>query len=358
MKKPAHRLLIDIGHPAQVHCFKNIFWELTKEGFQIKVTIKDKEITKTLLDEYKIPYQILSKKKQSRFLKILELPLVMMRYAKLMMTFKPDIVLCRLSIHSVWLGRIFGAYIIALADTEHTKNLDYLTSSFVHLKLTGNSYTNELGANHYKFPSILEFLYLHPKRFTFDVAQIKTKHHKSKIAILRFVSWGAHHDIGESGISDKHKLELIQELKKKYLVLISSETELPAKLKAYQIDIPVSSMHHYIQHAGVYIGEGASMASEAACLGTPAYYINSLQVGYIEEQARFGLTKSFRNSSSFMREIKEDLSNNLSWYNTERYKNYISQQIDCTKLLTWAIQNAPVTEESINKTIDSMKNNE
>jgi hypothetical protein len=81
-------------------------------------------------------------------------------------------------------------------------------------------------------------------------------------------------------------------------------------------------------------------------------------VGYIEEQARLGLTKSFRNSSSFMREIKEDLSNNLSWYNTERYKNYISQQIDCTKLLTWAIQNAPVTEESINKTIDSMKNNE
>ena len=40
MKKPAPKLLIDIGHPAQVHCFKNIYWDLCKEGFEIKVTIK------------------------------------------------------------------------------------------------------------------------------------------------------------------------------------------------------------------------------------------------------------------------------------------------------------------------------
>ena len=96
MKKIAKRLLIDIGHPAQVHCFKNIYWNLIKEGVQIKVTIKDKEITKTLLDEYNIPYRVLSQKKGNRILKILELPFVMLRYAKLMLAFKPDIILCRL----------------------------------------------------------------------------------------------------------------------------------------------------------------------------------------------------------------------------------------------------------------------
>ena len=354
MKKPAPKLLIDIGHPAQVHCFKNIYWDLCKEGFEIKVTIKDKEITKTLLDEYEIPYETLSKKKQSRFLKILELPLIMLRYARLMLAFKPDVVLCRLSIHSVWMGRLFGAYIIALADTEHTKKLDFLTSRYVHLKLTGTSYTRELGANHYKFPSILELLYLHPKRFTFDVTKINTEYLNKKIAIIRFVSWGAHHDIGESGISDKHKLDLVQKLNKKYTVLISAETELSTELEAYRIEIPVGSIHHYMKYSSLYIGEGASMASEAVCLGTPAYYINTLQVGYIEEQAIYGLVKSYRNSKLFMTEIREDLENNLNWYDSEQYKNYISRQIDCTKLLTWTIQNVPISEVSMHKAINSI----
>ena len=354
MQKPAEKLLIDIGHPAQVHCFKNIYWDLIKEGFQIKVTVKDKEITKALLDEFEIPYEILSKKKQSRFLKILELPLIMIRYARLMLAFKPDIVLCRLSIHSVWMGRLFGAYTIALADTEHTKKLDFLTSRFVHLKLTGTSYTRELGRNHYKFHSILELLYLHPKRFTFDIAKIAPPFLNKKIAIIRFVSWGAHHDIGESGISDQHKLELVKELNKNYTVLISAETKLPTELEAYQIDIPVGSIHHYIKYSSLYIGEGASMASEAVCLGTPAYYINSLQVGYIQEQVKFGLIKSYRKSESFMIEIKEDIKNNLNWYDSEQYKNYISQQIDCTKLLTWTIQNVPISATEMHKAINSI----
>ena len=94
MQKPVEKLLIDIGHPAQVHCFKNIYWDLIKEGFQIKVTVKDKEITKALLDEFEIPYETLSKKKQSRFLKILELPLIMIRCASLMLAFTSQILSC------------------------------------------------------------------------------------------------------------------------------------------------------------------------------------------------------------------------------------------------------------------------
>ncbi len=354
MKKPTSKILIDIGHPAQVHCFKNIYWDLSKEGFEIKVAIKDKEITKTLLNEYEIPYEILSKKKQSRFIKILELPLIILRYARLMLSFKPDIILCRLSIHSVWMGRLFGAYTIALADTEHTKKLDFLTSRFVNVKLTGTSYTRELGSNHYKFKSVLELLYLHPKRFTFDITKINMQYLDKKIAIIRFVSWGAHHDIGETGISDKHKLELVKELNKYYTVLISTETKLPTELAAFQIEIPVGSIHHYMKYSSLYIGEGASMASEAVCLGIPAYYINSLKVGYIEEQARLGLIKSYRNSKYFILEIKEDIANGLDWYNPEKHEKYISEQIDCTKLLSWTIRNAPISAESITKAINSI----
>ncbi|MEJ6590139.1 MAG: DUF354 domain-containing protein [Crocinitomicaceae bacterium] len=357
MSNSNQRILIDIGHPAQVHCFKYIYWDLTKEGYQVKITIKEKEITQLLLDEYKIPYEILSKKKSGLISKILELPLILFRYAKVVIKFKPNIIICRLSIHSVWIGKLFRIKTIALADTEHTKRLDFITAPLVNLKLTGTSYHRELGANHYKFPSNLELLYLHHKRFTFDKTKIQPELLKNKVAILRFVSWQAHHDIGEKGISLSHKRALINTLKKDYTVLISSETTLQKEFQEYEIDIPVGSIHHYLKHAQLYIGEGASMASEAVCLGTPAYYINSLSVGYIREQESYHLVKSFDNSDAFMSTIKEDLKTNFDWYRIDNYRNYITQQIDSTALLTWCIQKHPFNLDAYNEAIAAIKKN-
>ena len=349
------RILIDIGHPAQVHGFKNVYWDLCAEGHKVKVTIKDKEVTQTLLDEYKIPYEILSKKKSKRIFKIVELPLVFIRYAKIIMKFKPNIILCRLSIHSVWIGRLFGVKIIALADSEHTKRLDFLTTPFANIILTGNSYCRQLGSRHYKFPSNLEFLYLHPKRFVFEPSKINSKFINSKIAILRFISWQAHHDIGERGISNEHKKELIQELRKEYTILISSETPIQDEFSQFALNIPVGSIHHYLKHASLYIGEGASMASEAACLGTPSYYINSLRVGYIEEQISQGLVKSYENSENFIKDIKIDLKSNLEWYDSSNYENYLANQIDTSGLLIWTIKNFPFTLDAYNHKVKSIK---
>ena len=50
------RLLFDMGHPAHVHFFKNAIWELQKQGHEIKITARDKDVTLQLLDAYKIPY--------------------------------------------------------------------------------------------------------------------------------------------------------------------------------------------------------------------------------------------------------------------------------------------------------------
>ncbi len=36
-----------------------------------------------------------------------------------------------------------------------------------------------------------------------------------------------------------------------------------------------------LAYATLFIGEGATMASECAVLGTPAIYVNSLQLGYL-----------------------------------------------------------------------------
>lgn len=46
------RVLIDIGHPAQVHLFKRFAWETTKKGHDVTVTTIEKEFEITLLIKY------------------------------------------------------------------------------------------------------------------------------------------------------------------------------------------------------------------------------------------------------------------------------------------------------------------
>ena len=50
------RLLIDIGHPAHVHLYKNVYHELTEKGHIVFVTVKDIRAAKQLLSFYSIPF--------------------------------------------------------------------------------------------------------------------------------------------------------------------------------------------------------------------------------------------------------------------------------------------------------------
>jgi predicted glycosyltransferase len=50
-------------------------------------------------------------------------------------------------------------------------------------------------------------------------------------------------------------------------------------------------MHDVLYHASLYIGEGGTMATEAALLGTPSIFLSSLahSCGVFEEEARADL---------------------------------------------------------------------
>ena len=50
------RILLDIGHPAHVHLYRNLRNELIQRGHQILVTVKDLPSATTLLTLYNIPY--------------------------------------------------------------------------------------------------------------------------------------------------------------------------------------------------------------------------------------------------------------------------------------------------------------
>ena len=50
------KILIDIGHPAHVHYFKNFIWIMQKNGHEFCITARNKEVALELLDNYGLNY--------------------------------------------------------------------------------------------------------------------------------------------------------------------------------------------------------------------------------------------------------------------------------------------------------------
>jgi len=50
------RILIDIGHPAHVHYFRNFIKIMQLKGHEFLISSRDKEVSHILLEKYGIPY--------------------------------------------------------------------------------------------------------------------------------------------------------------------------------------------------------------------------------------------------------------------------------------------------------------
>jgi predicted glycosyltransferase len=133
---------------------------------------------------------------------------------------------------------------------------------------------------------------------------------QDRFVILRFVSWGANHDWGQRGLSLELKRKLIEILLPHYKVFISSEGALPEEFIPFQLRIAPEDLHEVLSNASLYIGEGATMAAEAALLGVPAVYTNSLSAGTLKRLQKAGLLYMWEGEDSdFPSFISELISN-------------------------------------------------
>jgi len=55
------RIMIGVGHPKHVHIRKNIINNLEKDGHEVKIVARSKDITLYLLDIYGFEYEIIGK---------------------------------------------------------------------------------------------------------------------------------------------------------------------------------------------------------------------------------------------------------------------------------------------------------
>ncbi|MBN1970698.1 MAG: DUF354 domain-containing protein [Candidatus Delongbacteria bacterium] len=340
------KILIDIGHPAHVHYFRNFIKIMESRGHKFKVIARKREIIFELLSHYGIKFHNRGRGSDSFIGKI-----VYMFFADILifikaLRFKPDLFLSFSSPYAAQVSYLFRKPHIALNDTEHTdKTHSKFTYPFSANLITPKSYTNDIGEKHIRFNNIIESLYLHKTYFQpdKDIYKFLGIKENEEYVILRFVSWNAHHDFGQQGLSKKDKEELISILKVKFKVFISSEGKLEESLKQYQIKIPPYKMHDVLANASLFIGESGTMASESAVLGTYAVYINSLPLMcYLRLEQENNLLKHFSSTEDVVEYVRNLIQRNDLKEEALKNRDMMTKDfIDPTAFLIWFIENYP-----------------
>jgi predicted glycosyltransferase len=265
------KILIDIGHPAHVHYFKNFIKIMENKGHQFLIISRNKEIEHYLLKQYDIPFVDRGKGQKSLIGKTIYYFKAVHLIFKNATIFKPDVILSFGSPYAAIVSKLINKPYIAFDDTEHAKLEHLMYIPFTRNVLTPSCFTKALGRKQIRFNGYMELCYLHPNYFTPDpsILDLLGVKKDEKYVIMRFVSWEASHDIGHSGLSLEMKKKAVKELSKYARVFISSESELPEDLKPYQIKIPPERMHDALAFATLFVGESGTMSTECAVLGTP-----------------------------------------------------------------------------------------
>jgi len=350
------RILFNIGHPAQVHLFKNLIWELEHRGHQCKITTIAKDISLYLLDAYGFEYEVVGEGRPTLATKAMELMRVESRLYRIARSFGPDLLVGGVgNVYVAHIGKLLRKPSIVFDDTEHAKIDHRLMDPFVNVICTPSCYRGDIGPKHVRYNGYHELAYLHPNRFTPNPAVLAELGlaEGDPFIIVRFVSWQASHDVGQHGIRDK--VGLVKALEEYGRVLITSEGALPEELQSYQIQVSPEKLHDLLYYATLYVGEGATTASECAVLGTHAIYVNSLGLGYIaEEDDKYHLVSDFSRRActdeTVLAEARRLLQNpDQMKEGKEKGATLVQDKIDVTAFMVWFIEHYP-------ESVDMMKN--
>ncbi|MGC9384769.1 MAG: DUF354 domain-containing protein [Kosmotogaceae bacterium] len=333
------KILIDVTHPAHVHFFKGAAKIWQSHGHEVKYVARDKEITTQLLEEYQIPFTTVSKIRNGLIGLSLEMIEHQVKLAPIIKKFRPDVILNIGGTFVVHVGRLMGVKTCVFTDTEHAKLSNSITFPFATRICTPDSFSKNLGEKQVRYEGYQELAYLHPAWFlpNPEVLRQLRLDEMERFFILRFVSWGAAHDVGKRGFSNEDKIRLVESLNKLGRVLITSEIPMSRDLEPFSIQVSPTHIHDLLYYASMYIGEGATMASEAAILGTPSVYVNPLGSGNLDEIThKYQLMYHFDNcDAAFNKILNLAKDEGLKQKHQSRRKTMLEDKIDVT---SWMVE--------------------
>lgn len=272
-------ILVDLYHPAHLHLFRNAMTALEKEGHTIVWVTRDKDITVQLLDEYGLPYKILTKAQKGLLKMFWELVVHDCKVWREALRNNIDLMVgTSVSIAHASLFCKAKSWVFEEDDAKQAKLMTYLSYPFASKIITPDFLAHEEhGKKHVVYPSYHEFAYLHPDNYTPDSAILKELDlaEGERYFIMRFVSLNASHDFSAQGLTLDFKKALLKKLLNYGRVFITSEGDLHEDFKPYQLKIAPHRIHDLLAYSSLCIGDSQTMAIEAAVLGVPSLRCNS-----------------------------------------------------------------------------------
>jgi len=347
------RIQIGIGHPAHVHFYKNFIHEIRNRGHEFSIVARDKEVTIYLLKHLGFEYELFARHKRTLYGKFLEIPVNDYIFYKKYKKFRSDLFTGINDYCSAHVGWLTQKPSVIFTDTEGVKFGDLSTFPFATKICTPSAFLEDLGKKHVRYNGYHELAYLHPNYFTpdpgiFDDLGVSKQ---DKFIVVRFISWAASHDIHLRGIEKSSVMDFIKKLEDYGRVYISSEGTPISKLKPYLISIPPEKLHSLLYFASLYIGEGGTMAAEAAILGTPSIHVEADARGqptgsfcgnFLELRNKYGLLYFYPDQDQALEKACNILDNSDSkneW--GRRREKLLKDKIDVTAWMVDFVEQFP-----------------
>lgn len=349
------KVLFMISHPAHFHMFRYTIDNLQQHGHEVVSVIRPKDVLEQLCIDANLPYYKVKNRPKKWGMIGLGLALIekIMEVLRITRKEKPNLLVGSDGVLA-YVGKMCNVPSFEFFEDDYDIIKLYAKMFFPfysnvvcpHVCDAGKWNTKKIGYAGYQ-----KLTYLHPNYFTPDKKVVEKYFpvDESPYYIIRFAKLSAHHDVGVNGFSREVAQRVIDMLKAKGRVFITSETELPHEFEQYRLRINPLDIHHLLAFASLYIGDSQSMAVEACMLGTPCLRFNDFvgkkKISVLEELEHvYQLTNgiSSHDAEQLYSKVEEILTmpDARAIYQTRKNK-MLADKIDVTKYWTWFIENYP-----------------
>jgi len=347
------RLLIEAHHPAHIHFFKNPVRLWRDRGDEVLMLGRDRDVMKQLLRAYSfIPSRLVTGTRGRARFPLREMLSRQAAVADAIRTFRPTLVLSLMGSYTQ-AARLFGVPNIIFTDSEFQSFNHRIAHPFATRIYTPQCFWKPLGDKQRRYNGYHELAFLHPARFTPRpevLARLSVNGGPSvngtgssgaaapapgQYVVIRTSAWNTLHDIGESGLGKAFD-GVMREVLAKYSVYVVPEGgQIAPEWERYKLTVPPEDYHDVLAFARLVITEGASTASEAACLGVPSVYINTTRRGYLEDQERrYRLVFNYTNAEAAVRRVSELLAHPPSAEDLlAARERLVSEHLDVTRFV-------------------------
>lgn len=356
-------VVIYLGHPAQFHFFKYIIKKLQEDGCRVKILLKTKDILEQLVSEAGFDYVNIQKTVRKNTVFSIAKASLMRTYQvfKIARQFKADMILGTdasvaqasklLNISGMTILEDDIDIIMKMAKITYPFSDSIVVPSVCRV---GKWEDKKIGYSGY-----MKLAYLHPNQFTPNRTVVKKYIQEDKYCIVRLAQLTAFHDIGIQGLNTELVLSIIALVGEYgYRTYISSESELDERLKAHQLRIRHTDIHHIMSYASLLISDSQSMSVEAAMLGVPSLRFSDFsgRISVLEElEHKYRLTYGIKTNESkkLCNKIRELLSiSNLREEFEKRRQKMLDEKIDVTAFFVWFIENYPESKIIMKKNLN------